>query len=89
MEKPIRLEIYNKKLYFTFWSRHKQWHNPIAKDKLWHSMEQWQIAIGKDDYPFKIYTKHDWFYENNLVRGFSIFGIAFLYLYFYESEELK
>lgn len=86
MEKLKRLEIYNGKVYFTFRSRYKRW---INNNKPWHSLSQWQIAIGKDDYPFRIYTKHDWFHENNLIRGFSLFGIAFLYLYFYESEELK
>lgn len=88
MIRPERFEIEDKRIYFTYWTSYKTWINEFAGDKLWHSIDHWQIAIGLENTLFRLYRKGDWWHFTKILQGFTIFGVTFLLAHTYQSEAL-
>lgn len=88
MKRPERIEIEDRRIYFTYWTRYKTWFNEFAGGKLWHSIDHWQIAIGFENSLFKLYRKGDWWHFTKILQGFTILGVTFLLAHTYQSEAL-
>jgi len=88
MEKPKRFYTENRKAYFTFDHRYSTWINQYIDEKPWHCLAHREIGFGLDD-TFRFLDWDSFYYDGHIVNSFHILGLVFIYIYTYQSEELK
>lgn len=88
-KKPDRFYLYNRRFFWTYWTRYARYNNPHFNNEEWRCWEEWAVFFGFKPKTGKWFDYEDHYYDGHTLQQLTFCGISIGKMYSYDASPVE